>query len=95
MSVLALFMKFTIFALNHVLFQGTDTPAEQLTHELWPMVSLETEDTFIDPCPGIYWCRKCYMMKTGKVPGKFLRFHAGSALFAHPSENHIVLRNHR
>jgi hypothetical protein len=83
--------------LNHALFQGTEIPAEpaeELTHELWPMVSLETEDAFIDPCPGIYWCRACYMMKTGKRPGKTLRFHAGSALFGPPSENHMVLRNH-
>ena len=80
--------------MNHVLFQGTDTPAEHLGHELWPMISLETEDAFIEPCPGLYWCRSCYMAKTGRMPGKSLRFFAGSALFGPPSENHMAVKHH-
>lgn len=80
--------------MSHVLFQGTDTPAEHLGHELWPMISLESEDAFIDPCPGLYWCRSCYMAKTGKMPGKFLKFHEGRALFGPPSTNHMVIQHH-
>ena len=73
--------------MSHVLFPG-------IAHELWPMVSLETDDAFIEPCPGIYWCRACYFEKVGKVPGRALRFHTGSALFAPPVQDHIVFSHH-
>ena len=75
-------------------FEGLRTPGARLTHELWPMVSLETKEYMVDPCPGLYWCRACYFSIAGKRPSHKLKFSEGLAEFAPPPEDHMVSRNH-